>query len=224
MKDYVETRRTCHEKYKRDSFCPYLKSAYFGRYDEDTGEAYKEACCSLTGLRVHKINRQPIHCPFRPENKDMPRKYIDTRKIEAKLAEKYHYCDLPEDLSKKYRQYYIDQIPPFLKDEVSIPLYTTNGSLIAKGYFRIVVGDYGAFVEIDEADANTSLFTVAPGQEYRINDPKFSRHIKYEWYTIDDESNVKIYKQKRRVTYADYIPNKYYVSVHEVRNESGKSY
>jgi len=33
---------------------------------------------------------------------------------------------------------------------------------------------------------------------------------------IDDNSQVKIYKQKRKVRYADYLPKKYYVSVHEV--------
>lgn len=210
-------RRTCHKKYDEHSYCPYLKSDYFGAYDEDTCEPIKEHCCSLNGKRVHKINRQPIHCPFRPENADQPRKYIDTRKIEEKLGQKYHYCNLPPDLSKKYRQYFADQIPPFLRNGTSTPLCTENGTPLSSGYFRIVIGDYGAFVEIDEQDINLPLLVVAPGQEYRINDPKFSRHIKYEWYTINDGSNIKIYKQKRRVSYADYIPNKYYVSVHEVK-------
>ena len=66
----MEERRTCHKKMDRNSFCPYLTYAYFGKWDEDTGEAYEEACCSLTGKHVHMINRQPIHCPFKPENQE----------------------------------------------------------------------------------------------------------------------------------------------------------
>jgi len=34
--------------------------------------------------------------------------------------------------------------------------------------------------------------------------------------TINDDSDIKIYHQMRTVAYADYLPDKYYVSVHEV--------
>ena len=40
--------------------------------------------------------------------------------------------------------------------------------------------------------------------------------MKYVWLTVNDRSGIKIYHQKRGVSYADYKPNKYYVSVHEV--------
>lgn len=142
---------------------------------------------------------------------------MNTLKIEAKLAEKYSYQKLPKDLSGKYKQYFIDNIPDFLSLDGGGKLFTLKGTLICNSYDRIVVGDYGAFIEFSEKPDGI-IFSIAPGQEYRIYDKQYSKNVKYEWYTIDDGSKVKIYKQKRRVSYADYKPKKYYVSVHEVMN------
>ena len=142
---------------------------------------------------------------------------MNTLKIEAKLAEKYKYKKLPDDLSEKYRSFYIENIPDFLSLNGGEKLYTLKDSLLCNSYDRIVVGDYGAFIEFSEKPEMT-VFSIAPGQEYRIYDNQYSKTVKYEWFTIDDGSKIKIYKQKRRVNYADYKPKKYYVSVHEVKN------
>ena len=144
---------------------------------------------------------------------------MNTLGVEAKLAETYKYKKLSQELSDKYRQYFTDNIPRFLHvggDDK--PLYTTKGTLICTKYSRIVVGDYGAFSEFNGADMSNDII-VKIGQEYRIYDEKYSKHVKYHWLTINDGSDVKIYKQIRRVAYADYRPGRYYVSVHEVRNE-----
>lgn len=146
---------------------------------------------------------------------------MNTLKIEAKLAEKYKYKPLPDDLSTKYRRFFIENIPPHLDISHSHipggknPLFTINGSMVCTDYNRIVVGDYGAFVEFDPHYEGTN-FIIAPGQEYRVNDERYSQNVKYIWLTINDGSGIKIYKQKKRVSYADYIPGRYYVSVHEV--------
>ena len=141
---------------------------------------------------------------------------MNTLKIEQELAEKYGYMKLPEELSQKYRNFFLENIPPHLKtDGDNLCLYTKKGNLICKRYNRIVVGDYGAFIEFSKEDAADN-FCVKIGQEYRINDPKYSKNVKYLWYTIDDDSDIKIYYQKRRVNYADYKRGMHYVSVHEV--------
>ena len=141
---------------------------------------------------------------------------MNTLKIEAKLAAKYKYKKLPDDLSEKYRNFWKENIPDFLSVSGGrIPLYTVYGSLICEWYDRIVIGDYGAFIEFPES-AICNNFEVEKGQEYRINDERYSSRVKYHWLTISDGSYIKIYKQIRGVTYADYQPNKYYISVHEV--------
>ena len=149
---------------------------------------------------------------------------MNTLKIEAKLAEKYKYKPLPEELSQKYREFFTENIPNWLHmDGDTLPLYTCNGSIITCQYDRIVVGDYGAFIEFNEPLFD-GQFVIAPGQEYRVNDDRYSSRVKYEWLTINDGSNVKIYRQKRTVSYADYKPDRYYVSVHEVFQEGGNRY
>lgn len=141
---------------------------------------------------------------------------MNTLKIEAKLAEKYGYYPLSEELSQKYRQFYIDNIPAqFDVNGSTDKLYTQNGTLISDGYKRIVVGDYGAFIEFDKTQAIEENYEIAPGQEYRVYDPKYSKNVKYVWLTIDDNSNIKIYKQKRKVSYADYKRGMFYISPHE---------
>lgn len=141
---------------------------------------------------------------------------MNTLGIEAKLAQKYGYKPLPKDLSEKYRQFYIDNLPEGLSTEGSdIVLCTRTGTVVCNGYSRIVVGDYGAFIEFDEEQANFDEYVIAPGQEYRVNNPRYSKNVKYIWMTIADGSNIKIYKQKRKVAYADYRSGMFYISPHE---------
>lgn len=138
---------------------------------------------------------------------------MNTLKIERLLADKYKYKPLPGDLSGKYRQYFTENIPAWLSvDGSDTTLRTPVGDVICNGYDRIVVGDYGAFIEFSEP---ANEFVVQPGQEYRINDERYSKNVKYIWLTIAG-SGVKIYLQKKTVAYADYLPGKYYISVHEV--------
>ena len=139
---------------------------------------------------------------------------MNTLKFEADLAKKFGYRKLTPAYSEKVRKYYRENIPEFLNVNGGGELYTLNGTKLCENYDRIVIGDYGAFIEYTEPAFE---YPVAKGQEYRINDPYYAPRVKYEWYTVTDQSNIKIYKQKRGVTYADYKQGKYYVSVHEVK-------
>jgi len=145
---------------------------------------------------------------------------MNTLKIEAKLAEKYKYKPLPGDLSEKYRGFFTENIPYFLSIAGGGALYTCCGCMICKSYRRIVVGDYGAFVEFGEEDLpspdEAPVFKIAPGEEYRVYDERYAKNVKYIWLTTNDLSGIKIYRQKKGVSYADYKPGMYYVSVHEV--------
>lgn len=93
-----------------------------------------------------------------------------------------------------------------------MPLYTKNGSLLANKYDRVVTGQYGSFIEIDPKDFVGETI-VAPGQEFRLT-PEFKG--KYQWYNPTDGSGAKLYKQVNGVRYADYKPNKWYISPFEV--------
>ena len=140
---------------------------------------------------------------------------MNTLKIEAKLADKYGYKKLPDELSEKYRGFFLENVPIGLDINGGGPLMTVQGSIVCNEYKRIVIGDYGAFVEFERVPDGTR-FIIAPGQEYRVYDERYSKNVKYVWLTIPDDSNIKIYHQKKKVAYADYVPGMYYVSVHEV--------
>ena len=137
---------------------------------------------------------------------------MDTRGVEATLAKKYGYKPLPGELSQKYRNYFKENIPEFLNVDGG-KMLSADGVLLCYTYDRIVIGDYGAFVEFSKP---AMPLVCMPGQEYRMNDPKYMNNVKYNWLTTE-KKKAKIYYQKRTVTYADYKVGKYYISVHEVR-------
>ena len=137
----------------------------------------------------------------------------DMLKIQAELAEQYKYKPLDIELREQYRELYRKNLPKgFSIDGDSVAIYSTNGDLICSGYNRIVIGDYGAFIEFSPEQANSDIFVCEKGQEYRYEDRY--KYCKYYWLTIED-TNIKIYQQRFTVTYADYKPGMYYISPHE---------
>ena len=82
--------------------------------------------------------------------------------------------------------------------------FNKEGTKIAKGYVRVVVGDYGPYVEFDRK--NMVLDNVKekwPGSEKKT--------IKYIWLETDDKAKTKIYWQRKKVPYADYQIGMYYI-------------
>jgi hypothetical protein len=107
--------------------------------------------------------------------------------------------------------------------------FSLAGTLIAVGYDRIVYGDHGPYVEFELSNLMANLI------------PKFNNKCPvdayYEWMTINDGSDIKIYRQLRDVKnlpnppspgfkgnrtegYADYLPGKYYISPYEFKVNS----
>lgn len=134
-------------------------------------------------------------------------------KLENVLASKYNYKKLSPELSSITQSLYTKTLPIFVLQE-SQALYTSYGTLICSNFNRVVIGDYGAYVEFSSEQANKDSFIIAPEQEYRLEERY--KNCKYIWLTIDDKSEVKIYYQKHEVPYADYKVGKYYIGVNEV--------
>ena len=135
------------------------------------------------------------------------------------LVYKHNYKPLPTKISEEARFYYKSSIPSFFNsiDSETVELYSLANSLITTGFERIVIGDYGTYVEFNHHQANDSMFEIKEGEEYRVNNQDFFKNVKYYWFTIKDGSGVKIYLQNRTVDYADYKPNMFYVCISEVK-------
>lgn len=163
-------------------------------------------------------------------------------KVQEDLANQYQYKVLQDDLAIKCMRQYVltlpigfhlehDEIPVFENPEINrtiykpgyeivkehkIPIVSRDGTMIAYKYNRIVIGHYGAFIEIDDADIYHDNIKCKEGQEYRIRDRKYKDRIKFQWFTTRDNADAKLYFQKRGVTYADYQAEMWYVSPFEV--------
>lgn len=124
------------------------------------------------------------------------------------LSNTYKYRPLNNELKEKYHKLYKDNLNGFeTKRNLNI-----NNIPIAKNYERIVIGDYGAYVEFLPEDLLVEL-EVTKGQEWRLDKEfikKRNLNLKYEWY---EYQGYKVYFQTNTVTYADYRPGYYYISV-----------
>ena len=142
--------------------------------------------------------------------------YKDVLYYQEHLIEKYKYKPLPRSFRWEALRFYNDNLPErFCLNGANEPLFTDEGLKICNRYNRIVIGDYGAYVEILPEDILHENIKVKEGQEYRDYDEKYSEHTKYSWLTSKDGSDIKIYFQKKKVDYADYIPGRYYISPYE---------
>ena len=117
----------------------------------------------------------------------------------------YYYKPFDPQRSRLLRAYYRSQLPASLHETGDIFFTVQNrfGTKISRGYHRIVVGDYGAYLELsDEMVYHANL---------RL---KFATGIgnKYNWLVTKDAEQTKVYEQLGRVRYADYRPNCFYVA------------
>lgn len=151
--------------------------------------------------------------------------------LQNNLAEQYKYKPLPVLIAKINMEKYVNSLPICFSGQLyksinkpgfyingkDLELFTCNGTKVSNKYRRIVIGHYGAFIEIEPKDMVMENIIVQPGQEYRINDPNYASRVKYYWMTVNDDSHIKLYQQMRPVTYADYEANKWYISPFEVQ-------
>ena len=131
-----------------------------------------------------------------------------------RLTKQYNYKKLPDNISLNVRQIYNENLPDFFRFEKNnkYSLSDVRGNKIANKWNRIVIGDYGAFVEINDEDIIRDNIEIMPGEEYRVYDDKYKDSVKYQWYTVKGQPFPKLYYQQREVTYADYKAGKWYIS------------
>ena len=95
--------------------------------------------------------------------------------------------------------------------------YSKHGKLLlAHAYYRVVIGQRGPYVEFDTAHIEWDKFYVPDDQIYRHT----SKVVYYDEWRSKDIGNVKLYMQKRTVTYADYKIGRCYMSPFDLCTES----
>ena len=95
-------------------------------------------------------------------------------KYQEQLADEYKYKPIPRTFFKDVRAEFEETLPEWCNmSGDTTKLETRSGTVIASGYNRIVIGDYGAFVEFSRAQANARHLKIKEGQSYRIEDPRY---------------------------------------------------
>mgnify|MGYP000837143077 CR=1 FL=1 len=103
---------------------------------------------------------------------------------QEQLARQYRYKPISRTFFQDVRTEFEDALPDWcVMSGNSVTLATLCGTEIANGYTRIVIGDYGAFVELSPSQICMDKLHVKEGQTYRIDDSRYAEHVKYLWYT-----------------------------------------
>ena len=95
------------------------------------------------------------------------------------------------------------------------PLYTKNGEKVCERYERIVIGDYGAYVEISASHLSDNHF-IYIDQNDPIDETISSRHSSHMTLALNDESSYTIYFQVKPVPYGNFIPGRFYIDPYDV--------
>jgi hypothetical protein len=88
---------------------------------------------------------------------------------------------------------------------------TGTGLHVASGYTRVAIGGRGPYIEFLLGHLIWDNLHIPDGEKYRLDHPWKDRVYYVEWRT-NDESNVKVYDQKKTVDYADYKVGLFYIS------------
>ena len=105
------------------------------------------------------------------------------------------------------------RIPPVGDDHTRFE--AKSGLHVATGYTRFVIGERGPYIEFLPGHLIWDNLHMPDEEKYRTEHPWKERVHYLEWRT-NDESNVKIYDQKKRVDYADYKVGLLYISPFDV--------
>lgn len=96
-------------------------------------------------------------------------------------------------------------------------LTTRNGFPFAEGFNRIVQGDRGAYVEFETDHIIQANVQMPEDSKFRIT-PNWIKKVYYFEYRTKDSCNVKLYYQRKLVSYADYKVGKWYVALQDVEH------
>lgn len=117
------------------------------------------------------------------------------------------YTKLPAILSKRIRKHYEENLKIEKEGDHTRTFYSEDLTPVAIGYNRVVIGDYGPFVEFTKEQLQMAKFK----DKWPRNPDK---DVYYYWLT--GPNNIKCYEQVKTVSYADYLPGMYYISPKEL--------
>jgi len=113
---------------------------------------------------------------------------------------------------------YIERLKISIDGNDQTAFYSKSGSFVASGYNRVVIGGRGPYIEFELKNL---------GQRLIIPDHarwRYSSDLVYyvEWQACSQTDKIKVYFQKKEVSYAGYKIGKYYISPFDLYLRSGE--
>ena len=102
-----------------------------------------------------------------------------------------------------------------LTGNTKIQFYTKAGTLLARGYERVVIGARGPYIEFNVGQIFHDKLYVPSYAKHKLGD----EIAYYDEYRTKDASNVKLYCQKNTVSYADYKIGKWYIDPNQLKTD-----
>lgn len=125
--------------------------------------------------------------------------------------ERYHGRALPQDESLYLRELvYPKAVPSWLQYEgdESQPLFTKVGTPFCSGYSRVIISDYGPYIEIPQSLIDKSIVKRDLATETNIDMGTSSTRV---WFYASDNSRMPLFMQAKTTNLGDFIPEYFYV-------------
>jgi hypothetical protein len=107
---------------------------------------------------------------------------------------------------------YVNQIPEIPESPLpKAPRSSSRGLHVATGYTRVFIGGRSPYIEFLPGHLIWESLHIPDQEKYRTEHPWKEKVFCVEWRT-KDQSDVKVYDQKRAVEYADYKAGLFYIS------------
>lgn len=126
-------------------------------------------------------------------------------RYQEQLANEHKYKPIPRTFFCDVRAEFQKALPEWCNmSGDTISLETVDGTVITNGYNRIVIGDYGAFVEFSRVQACMRRLKIKEGQMYRAKEPRYSRQpLKLESAVRVCQGSYKHLCYVKKVHYAE---------------------
>lgn len=113
-------------------------------------------------------------------------------KYQEQLAREYKYKPIPRTFFSDVRAKFQKALPEWCNvSGDTISLETTNGTVITNGYNRIVIGDYGAFVEFSRVQACIRVW--CSGHEIKTRSMGSYYVLNKHYLTVNKDDMVATY-------------------------------
>ena len=142
----------------------------------------------------------------------------------SQLMLSYRNQVIPNNISEELKETHKKYLPTWISDSMiesgkSAPLFDVNGTKVCDKYSRVVISDFGAFIEFSYDDICEKNIMIMPGEEYRVapeNQDKVSSYL----LTTNSDAKCQIGLRVKDGTGSGFRQGFCYVSVYEVIDEA----